>query len=124
MTRAVGLGRAVRGRVVVAGPMQAPRQSVRGADRRRRGVGGLGEAETLRRVAMIAFEQRQIEVDRHAGRLEERDLGTGQVVLASAATASPVASWTSPSAMTYSGSGRTAAARSNPAAAPAEVTGA
>src|SRR6185503_2779023 len=63
--------------------MEAPRQGVRGTDRWRRLVGGLSEAEALRWVAVIAFEQGQIEVHRDAGRLEQGDLRAGGVELPS-----------------------------------------
>ena len=69
-----------RSRVTVATELvQRPGPGIGGTDVRRRLVGGLGERQRAIRVAMIGLEQRQIEVDHDAGRLEQLDLGAGQV---------------------------------------------
>ena len=71
---------------------------------------------------MVGLEQREIEVDDDAGRLEQLDLGPGELrTLRASGVGRPAAAWASPRAMTYSGSGRTSAARSNSAIAVVEV---
>ena len=73
-----------------------------------------GQLQGPGRVAVVGFEQRELQVDGHAVRLEQRDLGTGEVErLARRRVVAGRRARTSPSAMTYSGRGRIAAARSN-----------
>ena len=112
---ASALRRPPAGVVVAAQPVERPGDGVRGARRRRGGVGGPGELEGPGGIAVVGLEQGEVQVDDHAvapGRAgSPRRRGRSS---AGAAPASPRAAWTSPSAMTYSGSGTTSAACCEP----------
>ncbi len=62
--------------------MERPGPGIGGTDVRRRLVGGLGECQRPIRVAVIRLEQGQVEVDHDAGRLEQLDLGAGELEVA------------------------------------------